>query len=392
MKFRRQSWPSVANGRTALTVACLTIYSFLNAAWVVHLWAAPAGSVVIDWWMFHDTARLLVTGRVREIYPGVTENLPFFYPPYFALLLAPLGLMSRSRGYLVCVLGMSAAGVAALEMLRRVLRADGRGYFVGVLVVLSSASWNTMFFLGHLSAAYVLLLTAGLFLWVRGRALAAGAVLSLMMLKPNLGLIFVPLLLIRRQWDALAGWLGGFLLLIAVSLPLGSGIWADYFRCLPTASGAVGALIPMWKQQTLYAFWRTALGTPQSPRVVALWLASIAPLLALTAVAWRRTVVDGERLPRLFGLTVLAMVSCNVYLFLYDGLLLAVPGLVWYGHRGTYRSPACHCICGIALTVVYVWQHLSAWVLHGGWALVGPAVAVWLVADSWDLLGHRPRD
>src|SRR5205085_205228 len=49
-----------------------------------------------DWVMFHDTARLLLSSQWGEIYPGVTANYPFFYPPYFVPFLAPLGLLSRS--------------------------------------------------------------------------------------------------------------------------------------------------------------------------------------------------------------------------------------------------------------------------------------------------------
>ena len=44
--------------------------------------------------MFHDTARLVLASRSSEIYPGVTEGYPFFYPPYFVPFVAPLGMFS----------------------------------------------------------------------------------------------------------------------------------------------------------------------------------------------------------------------------------------------------------------------------------------------------------
>jgi hypothetical protein len=60
--------------------------------------------------------------------------------------------------------------------------------------------------------------------------------------------------------------------------------------------------------------------------------------------------------------------------------------MVWYMDRGSYRYTGCRMVAGVAILVIYVWQHLTAWIIHGGWALVGPTVAIWLIADAWDLL------
>ena len=340
-----------------------------------------------DWVMFHDTARLVLSSRWGEIYPGVTPRYPFFYPPYFLPFVVPLGWFSRSWAYVLVVLAMAGAMTASFSALRLVLPAKTPSYATGVLVVLSSASWSVMFVAGQLSASYLLILVLGLVLWSRNSRLAAGAVLSLMMFKPNLGLVFPPIFLARRQWALLAGWTAAFLLLVTTTFPLGVGIWIDYLGSFRTLADTVAGRIPMWKQQTIYAFWRTALGAPGAPKVLTLWALSALPLGVVTAAAWLKAPLDSRHLPRLFGITVLALVCCNTYLFLYDGLLLALPGMVWYMQRDHYRSATCHRIGGAALLFVYVWQHLTTWVLQGGWALVGPAVGVWLIAEAWDLIG-----
>ena len=339
-----------------------------------------------DWVMFHDTARLLLSSRWGEIYPGVTKDYPFFYPPYVVPFLGPLGLLSRSWAYALVVMAMAGAMTAAFLALRLMLPAKTPNYTTGVLVVLSSASWSVMLVAGQLSAWYLLFLVLGLVLWTWNSRLAAGAVLSLMMFKPNLGLVFPAIFVARRQWALLAGWTAGFLLLVASTLPLGVGIWVDYLGSFRTLADTVAGRIPMWKQQTIYAFWRSALGTPDA-KLLTLWaLSALAPGL-VAAAAWMKAPLDSRHLPRLFGITVLALVCCNTYLFIYDGILLALPGMVWYMQRDRYRSGTCHLIAGAALLFVYVWQHLTTWVLHGGWALVGPAVGVWLIADAWDLIG-----
>jgi hypothetical protein len=366
----------------------LILFASISALWVGRVfWSGFECTLGADWVMFHDTARLVLSGRWGEIYPGVTTGYPFFYPPYFVLFVAPLGLLSRSWAYALVVLVMAGAMTASFSALRRLLPARTPSYATGVLVVLSSASSILMFVSGQLSAVYLLILVVGLVLWSPGSRPAAGAVLSLLMLKPNLGLVFPPIFLARRQWALLAGWTTGFLLLVATTIPLGVGIWVDYLGSFRTLGNAVAGQIPMWKQQTIYAFWRTALGTPNPPGVLALWALSVLPLGVVVAAAWLKTPLDGRHLPRLFGITVLALVCCNPYFFTYDGLLLTLPGMVWYMQRDGYRSETCHRIAGSALLFVYAWQQLTTWVLHGGWALVGPAVGVWLVADVWDLIG-----
>jgi hypothetical protein len=339
-----------------------------------------------DWVMFHDTARLLFSSRVHEIYPGVTTNLPFFYPPYFIPLIAPLGFFSRTWAYVTLALSMIVAMSAAVCILRILLPSKASSFSAGVLVVLSSASWNTMIILGHLSALYLLVVVTVLLLLTRGHRMLAGAVMSLLMFKPNLGLIFPALFVVQRQWSLVAGWACGFALLLSSTVPIGLDIWVDYFSSYRSLAAALRAEIPMWKQQTIYAFWRTALGMSQSPRLVALWAISTLPLFAATVAVWIKVKPDSRHLPRLFGIAVLAAVCCNAYLFVYDGLLLALPGIVWHLHRAQYRSTACHWTAGMALLVIYVWQHVGTWFVHGAWPLVGPAAGVWLIAEAWDLV------
>ncbi len=153
------------------------VFGLITSSWTLQLYNTRFKAIEnLDWVMFQDTARLLLESRVRDIYPGITENLPFFYPPYFIPLIAPLGLLSRSWGYTSIVLSMIAAMAVALWILRRALPWNGPGYATGVLVVLSSASWNEMVILGHLGALYLLVLVSGLLLWIRHRRFLAGAI------------------------------------------------------------------------------------------------------------------------------------------------------------------------------------------------------------------------
>ena len=359
-----------------LALANVMFWTFF---WVGHV----TNGAERDWSLFHDTARLVLAGRPDEIYPGHTRGLPFLHPPYFIWPFVPLGLLSRTGGYLVCTLSTVLAMAGALGLMRRALPGDRKRFAVGTLVVLGSVSWTAMIGLGQVSSWYLLILCGSLSLWMRGEGVWAGAVVSLMMLKPNLGAAFPLIFLARRQPKLLGGWLAGFLLLLGSTLPFGPDIWTHYLHSMRSLSSIIDK-IPVWRQHTVLAFWRSFIHSPSL--LAKLWVASTVPLVAATGWAWLKTDLAPKNLPRLFGVTVLMIVTCSPYLHHYDALLLALPGLVWHLDKDGYRSATLHRVSGGALLAAYLIQQVSVWLVQGGWSLVGPALAVWLVADVLDLV------
>jgi hypothetical protein len=190
------------------------------------------------------------------------------------------------------------------------------------------------------------------------------------------------------------GWACGLVVLVAGSFSLGPQIWHDYFVNYRTFSVMMATGFPMWKQETLYAFWRTALGLPRSPLATGLWLATAMPLYALATALWFRTPRDPVYLARLFGVMTLAVICCNPYSTPYDGLMLVLPGIAWYLFRAMYRRPSCRLITGFSILFVYVYTYVSIWGIQQGWALLGPAIAVWLISevcDLWRLCAQQTR-
>lgn len=371
--------PGARPSRAARLIPWLALCNALLWMW---LWTSQAtAGATRDWRHFHDMARLILTGRANEIYPGYTRGLPFLYPPYGVWPFVPFGLLSETGGYLLCTLSTVLAMAGAMVLLRRALPGERRQFVVGVLVVLGSPSWTTMMALGQVSAWFLLILCAGLSLWLGGRRTWAGAVISLLMFKPNVGAVFPILFLARRERRLLGGWLAGFVFLLATTLPLGPSVWGHYFHSMRSVSSVIDR-IPVWKQHTLLAFWHSFVHRPAW--LISLWALCAAPLVAATAWAWVKTVPDARTLPRLFGVAVLMIVTCSPYLHHYDALLLAVPGLVWYLDRQSYHSPTLRSVCGVALLAAYLIQEVSVWLIEAGWSLVGPAVTVWLVADLLD--------
>jgi hypothetical protein len=108
--------------------------------------------------------------------------------------------------------------------------------------------------------------------------------------------------------------------------------------------------------------------------------------------------VSGVPSARKVGVVVLVLVAANPYLSFYDGLLLVVPGLVWWGASHSYRDRRLWRLIGACVAVIWVGQHVVCSYLQflalpgiglvdedaARFSVVGPAVAVWLTLEMLD--------
>jgi len=380
--------------RAVLRLAPLTITGFMQFSWFGSLVVSsdPYAIVRRDWHQFFLTGHQLLSGDLRAIYPRTFESAYFWlYPPYCIYLTAPLGVLPEWWAYALCVVVEIVAVAGALALLRATLPARREDHSTAAIVILASMPFNTAVVIGQISGVLSLILAASLWAWRRRHMLVAGLLLSLLFIKPNLAVFFVAASLLARQWRVLAGMgLGGATMVLA-SLPLGLERWHEYVRTSRDYVSVVQSSVPMWKQLTLYAFWRTATGgTSSDPAVVLPWLASVAVVLGVTMLAWWRRRDSEGALPRLFGLTILLAVSANMYVYFYDGLVLLVPGVVWWVLRDEYRSRARHGLIGACLLGMFVVGYLRIFLTSEGINWVSAFIAIWLVCEATDLLATSP--
>ena len=368
---------------------------FVVMGWILGSWAIRARDAAAtkdwrsfydrDWRLFYDTASLLLSGRVGALYPGVTPDLPFVYPPFFAWQVLPLGLAPRSAAYGCLLVAMLLATAAALWSLREALDPQRRPVEVWIWFVLSSAGWTWMVVAGHISAWYLMLASLGLLLWTRDRPIAAGLVLSLMLSKPHYALVVLCAIALARGWRVLVGALSGAAVLAASTIPLGWATWKAWASQAAAAPALVHA-VPAWKQITLRASWLSLFEPARAQWATALWLLTAGSAATLAGWAAWRAGTDASRRGRIIGLGVLVALACGPYAFHYDGLLLAIPGLAWYLQRETYLTSRSHMWCGVFVWLAYVVQHLNGWVLQRNPSLTGFLLTGWLVAEALDLL------
>lgn len=374
-------------GRVGLALLRLTPIGFaifVQMTWLVSLLLSSDRTTTArrDWQMFFTTGRRLLSGDLDSIYPHVMDSGYFWlYPPYCIYLTAPLGVVPESAAYALCAACEVGATIAAVALLRTALLPRRGQYWVAASIVFASMPFQTTVVMGQVSGILVLIAVAALWAWQREQFFSAGLLLSLLFIKPNVAALFPAVCLIGRQWKVLAGTVSGLLMLVISSLPLGLARWHDYFSTSERYVHVVRDATPMWKQLTLYAFWRTIPGLTDAQAYL-LWLISASVLVLLVAATWYQLGEDRKALPRLFGLTILLTLAMNLYVYFYDGLLLMIPALVWYVRREEYRSGLYHGGVAACVALLFVVGYVRVFFVSSGVSWAGALIAAWLVLET----------
>lgn len=260
---------------------------------------------------------------------GSTWLEPFFYPPFTALVFAPVSLLPVRLAAVAWLTLSEAMVVAALFLAQRGLNwrsrpEDGLVLAVGVLLfrpmILTLSS-------GQLSALLLLIASTAFYALRRDRPFLAGALLGLLIIKPQVAGVVLPLALVwlvrRRQGRAVTG-------LFATNAV---GLAASWLM-LPNRLGSWRRLVNV-KMSTISPFTPTAWGLVAS-MLRGTTLAGYAPLITLGALAvfaapvlmwaWR---TPDDRSPALGLSAVLALaLVATPYVWNYDQLLLLFPWVV----------------------------------------------------------------
>jgi Glycosyltransferase family 87 len=314
----------------AMTIALL--FLFVAVVALVTMLSDPYQMDFVSYWA---AARLADAGDPAGAYDVAVHRavelgaiplagaLPFAYPPCFLIVLAPFGLLSYPAAAAAWVLlGFAAYGAALRRWAPAMLWLALSFPPLLVNVVTGQA--------GMLTAAPFV---GGMALLPK-RPFAAGLLLGLLVVKPQLGLVLPLALLAGREWRAMAGAAAAALGLVLLSLLLFG--WAPWQAWLDNA-GLFAAIasegLAGWhRMASVYGALRLA-GLGPAPA----WIGHGAVALAAAAAAgwiWFRRDDAGVRAAALAAATALA----SPYLFVYDTLILILPFL-WLIGRGRLLAP-----------------------------------------------------
>ncbi len=314
-----------------LAFVVVAVAYVVTTAWDASIPRAARGVVVghdfLNFWMYGRATALPDPQRfydpavyMRELTAFLWPDYPgqmFSYPPTLMLLAAPFGALP----YMPALLVWTALGMAVLAAVARQHLSDWR---VIVALLASPAA------LSCLTSGQSSLLTAAMlitiFAWLERRPIAAGVLIGLLTIKPQLGLLFPVMLIAGGYWRTFASAAVTAVALAALTTALfGAQVWIDFIKIGMPAQNDVLAH-PEWGPFAPTIFVNVhALGLGSA---VATAAQAVCALMAAAAVIWMfgfRRSAPADAKAALF----LACSLCvTPYFLVYDTLALCFAGLI----------------------------------------------------------------
>jgi len=335
-----------APGSSALRPILLT---FLAATIVLHAWVVFSLRREIvtgyaDFTIFYTAGKCVNEGRGRQLYDLETqfafqrsfapevkhrENaLPFNHPPFEALLFVPLAGLPYVTAYFVWAVFNIALILGFWTLLRPCL--PSLHHFLPALPLLAMfAFFPAIIALLQGQDSILLLFLYGLAFsaLATGRAFVAGLYLGLALFKFQLVLPFVVVLLVRRQWKAVAGFtFTAFVLLLVSAAVVGwNGVMAyPRFVLRLNRSAAQAGIYPrdMPNLRGLVAGSLHVTGVPAILLIITLSFA----LVALVVRWWH--VRPGDKFELGFSLCLAVTLIISYHLLVHDLSVLMLPILL----------------------------------------------------------------
>jgi hypothetical protein len=315
-----------------------------------------------DFIAFYSAASLTFHGHVAQVYdPGVVTSfertivpypvgtmgyLALFNPPFVAVLLAPLGLVTIFKARLAWFAINATAMGLATYWLTKPLRKTER--IIGTLLIMGSFPVYQALVEGQLSILVFVGAVLGLYFGQKKQYIASGISLSLLWIKPQFAVLAIIGLAIVQKWRALASMCAATLGLILILLPItGVQLYATYIPLLfdtatahfngggfikPTVWGGYLDLAEGINGFYVSLFGQTAISIVNIMTGSTVLSLGMVYLLALRKV---KPGLSNKDRSLMFGVSIALGLLINPHLYVQDLVLifLLVPALMAYDHK-----------------------------------------------------------
>jgi hypothetical protein len=273
--------------------------------------------------LLYDTGRL--DALQRSLVPASTGGvfLPV-YPPQTALLFAPLARFSYfTAGAIWAAVTIGMYAVCAWLAWRPAAHAFRDRAFVAAAVLAFPPAWQLAVY-GQTTAIPLLAFTAAWRALEGNRAVLAGALLSVLAIKPQFALVITAMAILTADWRLIAGAAMGLVVqMLAVIAVFDASVPGAYARMVRRMPELGDLLEPKpYNMHSLRAL--TQVLPPAADWIV--WSVLAIAVIAATRLVWR----SGTPVRMRFGTVVLASILVNPHLTTYDVAVLVLP-IAWIG-------------------------------------------------------------
>jgi alpha-1,2-mannosyltransferase len=304
----------------AAAVSAVALWSFLIEPLTGHF----AGTFE-DFSAYLGAARSMAAGgsAYANFSSAPVTETGFVYPPFAALLVRPLALLSTRAAMVIWLwLTLACAVTGAIVVARTALPRSWPRVELAVLAAVAFAPATYNYWHGQINPGIFLLLAISYWAYVRDRELTAGVLLGLAAGIKIAPVIFLVVLIRRRWWRGAAAMAStGMVTLALGTLTVGGGATITFFtKVFPGLNRATGWIYDQSLGGAISRLADQSVLVVQPTSVLVQVANVVAGLLVLALAAW---VIRPERRCREergaeFGLAITAM--------------LLAGGIAWYPH------------------------------------------------------------
>jgi hypothetical protein len=346
--------------------------------WVVFWFSFVRGNLRgPDFFNFYAAAKLYVTSGGAAVYDIAMQRqvelqvtgqdpsrfivLPYFHPPYYTLLIAPLAYLDyRNAYYAMAAFNVLLLVALVVVLVRTSLGVHGRGWLVAAAMIGGFFPVFVTVLQGQSDLVVLVPLAGAYVAWGRRHYGIAGALSALAFSKPQLLLLIPVLFIARRAWGALAAFAGVMVGLGLISVAgFGLGPVVTYLTSVGT--WAVTGHLPstgqlVYTDPAVYSLRNILEAIPGGGKVVAFVILVFLLALVALSLSWRP---DKPRLD--FALAIAASLVLSPHQNVHDLALLVIPGFA---------------LADLALAGQLRWPHVAVAVLFFAYAAIDLTLAI----------------
>jgi len=321
----RQRSSRVRRIRLLLLLATAAIFAVALLSFVVDPLTGHFGGPFEDFSAYLGAARSMAAGGspYAQFNASTVVMSGFDYPPFAALLVRPLALLSDRSAMLVWLwLSLTCSVTAAILVARTALPKSWPATEIGILAALAFGPATYNYWHGQINPMIFVLLAIAYWAYVRDHRLTAGTVLGLAAAIKIAPVIFLVLLLRRRWWQATWAMVGTGAITLGLSgITPGIGASVRFLtHVLPALDRATGWIYDQSLSGAISRLADQSVLHVQPTSVIVQAGSVVAALLAVGLAAWatRPAGRTPEERGLEFGLGITAM--------------LLAGGIAWYPH------------------------------------------------------------
>jgi len=379
---------------------------FVNAGVHIVLYVLPLAPFAIkgyaDFASFYTAGRIVESGKAADLYDYETQwqvqqeccrvpirssLLPYVHAAYEALVFVPLALLPYPAAYVVWTALNVGVLLLIAFLLRQYLRPLLPHWSLLTVAAVASFPFLIMFAQGQDSLLLALIYSAVFVFLKAGRPYEAGACLSMGMFKPQLVVPFVIVLLLRKAWKPIFGFLLGAIALGIISVAtMGESVVWGYFEFLRKFDRMPAEISGAWPKQMLNLRGLLAILLERfvSPEIVTGLV-----VLASIAVIWIASRRNDDNLESQFSFALTATMLASYHFNSHDAVLLILPAVLGFS---TLRARPAKITLYVATASWFIWPAMFLLVKYSllgvlGFLVVAFAVAFWLETPRPEISG-----